>query len=242
MKRDVLRRFMGHRWQLRPGHGNREGAAFTAFNEIPVVFAGDEEVEEALKEFRRLTEDGFRYDCLYPLAKALAKSAEVPDGEWTPELIENPLAPEFLFMEMRRDVLRRFMGHRWHLTLGHGKNQDAFFTALNEIPVAFAGDEEVKAALNKLKEFTKSVPRNDDIVNLAMAMAKSAEVPDKGLTEDIIQIPFTPKFPDPAHVKIPPRVYEHVAAAAKCRGVQQEVLIEEALDMYFHQSSGSDGP
>ena len=45
MKRDVLRRLMGYRWQLTPGRAHPDGGAFTALNEIPVVFAGEEDVE-----------------------------------------------------------------------------------------------------------------------------------------------------------------------------------------------------
>jgi len=124
-------------------------------------------------------------------------------------------------LEMKRDVLRRYMGHRWHLTPRHRQNQEPFFTALNEVPVVFAGDEEVYTALNKFIKSTAGASRNDDIANLAKAMAKSAKVPGKGLTEDLIRIPFIPNFPDPVHVKIPPQISERVAAEAKRRGVQQ---------------------
>lgn len=93
MKRDVLRRLMGHRWQLTARHGFREGAVFTALNEIPVVFAGHEEVESALNTFHQSIKGGFRSEQLAPLAIAMAKSAEVPSKGWTPELIETPLAP-----------------------------------------------------------------------------------------------------------------------------------------------------
>ena len=93
MKRDVLRRLMGHRWQLGEGHGNREGAVFTALNEIQVVFAGHKKVEDALSTFDRSIKDGFRSEHLVPLAMAMAKSAEVPHKGWTPELIKSPFGP-----------------------------------------------------------------------------------------------------------------------------------------------------
>ena len=93
MKRDVLRRLMGYRWQLAEGHGNREGAVFTALNEIPVVFAGHRNVEDALSTFHRSIKDGFRSEHLVALAMAVAKSAEVSHKGWTPELIESPFTP-----------------------------------------------------------------------------------------------------------------------------------------------------
>lgn len=52
MKRDVLRRVLGYRWQLTPGRTHRDGPVFTALNEIPIVFAGDKDVENAVTTFR----------------------------------------------------------------------------------------------------------------------------------------------------------------------------------------------
>ncbi len=93
MKRDVLRRLMGHRWQLAGGHGSREGAVFTALNEIPAVFAGHKGVEDALNTFKQSIENGFRSEHLVPLVMAMARSAEVPHKGWTAELIETPFTP-----------------------------------------------------------------------------------------------------------------------------------------------------
>ena len=88
MKRDVLRRLMGHRWELTPKHGTQEGAVFTALNEIPVVFAGHKEVERALDAFRISSINN-----LLPLAMAMARSAEVPHQGWTQELFDHPFTP-----------------------------------------------------------------------------------------------------------------------------------------------------
>ena len=93
MKRDVLRRLMGHRWELGTGHGSPEGAVFTALNEIPVVFAGHEEVEAALRTFKQSIRNGFRSHHLVPLAIAMAKSADIRHKAWSPELIEAPFVP-----------------------------------------------------------------------------------------------------------------------------------------------------
>ena len=92
LKRDVLRRLMGHRWQLTPGCTHHEGAIFTALNEIPVVFAGDEDVENAIANFRKELAVGFRAEHIVPLAQAMAKSAKVPHNRWSTDLIEHPFS------------------------------------------------------------------------------------------------------------------------------------------------------
>ena len=58
VKRDVLRRVMGYRWQLSTGQNSSNGALFTALNEIAVVFAGETEVEEALRAFHQAVQGG----------------------------------------------------------------------------------------------------------------------------------------------------------------------------------------
>ncbi len=93
MKRDVLRRALGYRWQLTAG-SDRSGIR-TALNEIPVVFAGDEEVEEAIIKFhRQVTSGNFRAEDFFDLATTMAKSAQVPHEGWNQKLrklIETPL-------------------------------------------------------------------------------------------------------------------------------------------------------
>ena len=93
IKRDVLRRVLGYRWQLTPGHAHPDGSFFTALNEIPVVFAGDKDVETALGKFHEATDEGFRAEHFVPLAQAMAKSAEVPHEGWDRDLIEHPFTP-----------------------------------------------------------------------------------------------------------------------------------------------------
>ena len=93
LKRDVLRRVMGYRWQL-TGRGTSDCAVFTALNEIAVVFAGDEKVENALTTFRGCCVNrGFRVEHFPPLLKAMARSARIPHKRWSKDLLDTPLAP-----------------------------------------------------------------------------------------------------------------------------------------------------
>ena len=94
LRRDVLRRVMGFRWQLTPGRESREGAVFTALNEVPVVFACGRSVEDALDRFREGVDGGFRAEHLVPLLRAMARSARVPDREWKEELLVRPFSPQ----------------------------------------------------------------------------------------------------------------------------------------------------
>ena len=66
------------------------------------------------------------------------------------------------------------------------------FTALNEIPVVFAGHKKVEDALNTFNQSIKNGFRPEHLVPLAMAMAQSAEVPHKGWTQELIKTPFAP--------------------------------------------------
>ena len=94
LKRDVLRRFMGYRWQLTPGGKPGDGLVYTALNEIPVVFAGDDDVEGAFDAFyNEVVEERSLTKTLAPLARAMAKSARVPHRRWSQVLIERPLTP-----------------------------------------------------------------------------------------------------------------------------------------------------
>ena len=93
VKRDVLRRLLGYRWQLTEGHQKGEGHFFTALNEVLVVFAGDKDVEREIDTFHIALKRGFRAEDLQPLAEAMAKSARIPHGAWSRELFENPFAP-----------------------------------------------------------------------------------------------------------------------------------------------------
>ena len=93
LKRDVLRRLMGYRWQLTPGRERLDAPLFTALNEILVVFAGDKDVEEAVHTFHDCLNAGFRPEHLQSLAKAMARTARVPHERWSKNLFERPFTP-----------------------------------------------------------------------------------------------------------------------------------------------------
>ena len=92
LKRDVLRRVVGYRWHL-TGKPKSDSPVFTALNEIVVVFAGDECVQDKLKRFHQHLNAGFRSEHLRPLLEAMARSAEVPHKWWSDELIVRPFSP-----------------------------------------------------------------------------------------------------------------------------------------------------
>ena len=93
LKRDVLRRVMGYRWNLTEGRQEPQGQFFTALNEAFVVFAGDRKVVCELRSFSGEIREGFRAKHLYSLTKAMARSAKVPHKEWDVELFEHPYTP-----------------------------------------------------------------------------------------------------------------------------------------------------
>ena len=94
LKRDVLRRVMGHRWTLTEGRQDSEGHFFTALNEALVVFAGDEEVGSEIQTFHKIVaRASFRAEDLQPLAEAMARSARIPHEAWDNNMFERPFAP-----------------------------------------------------------------------------------------------------------------------------------------------------
>ena len=95
LKRDVLRRIMGHRWTLAEGYDDPEGHFFTALNEALVVFAGDNNVENEIETFRMVISEGrFRAETLQPLVATMAKSAKVQHAGWNKTLFEYPFTPK----------------------------------------------------------------------------------------------------------------------------------------------------
>lgn len=96
-------------------------------------------------------------------------------------------------LELKRDVLRRVAGYRWHLTSAHQESDSPIFTALNEIFVVFAGDKNVEC---EIKRFHKTLQlrgfRSEDLRPLLEAMARSAEVPRKRWSDDLLGNPFAP--------------------------------------------------
>ena len=96
-------------------------------------------------------------------------------------------------LELKRDVLRRVAGYRWHLTHGNQKPDNPIFTALNEIFVVFAGDKNVECEIEKFHKFLQLRGfRPEDLYPLLKAMARSAEVPCKCWSDDLLKTPFTP--------------------------------------------------
>ena len=95
--------------------------------------------------------------------------------------------------ELKRDVLRRFVGNRYFLTAGQQSESGEPFIALNEIFVVYAQDREVIDAIKKMKEeLDKQNRLIDNILTLTKAMAKAAKVPINGLNDNFIVEPFTP--------------------------------------------------
>ncbi len=96
-------------------------------------------------------------------------------------------------LELKRDVLRRVAGYRWHLTSGHQKSDSPVFTALNEIFVVFAGDKNVECEIKRFHETLQLRGfRPEDLPPLLEAMARSAEVPRKRWSDNLLKSPFTP--------------------------------------------------
>ena len=94
LKRDVLRRLMGYRWHLTgTDHNNVGSPVFSALNEIPAVFAGEEKVELAFEEFQTSIKRGFKATHLTVLLKEMARSCRIDTKNWNDELLENPFVP-----------------------------------------------------------------------------------------------------------------------------------------------------
>ena len=95
-------------------------------------------------------------------------------------------------LELKRDVLRRVAGYRWHLTPGNQKLDSPIFTALNEIFVVFAGDKNVERQIEIFRVALKRGFRAYDLRFLLEAMAKSAKVSHERWSNDLLEIPFVP--------------------------------------------------
>ena len=96
-------------------------------------------------------------------------------------------------LELKRDVLRRVVGYRWHLT-NTPKTDSPIFTALNEIVVVFAGDKDVQNELIRFRQRLNEGFRREHLRPLLEAMAKSAGVPHKWWSDDLIESAFSPTF------------------------------------------------
>ena len=107
-------------------------------------------------------------------------------------------------VEVKRDVLRRFVGSRYRLTGKEMGGEGEPFIALNEVFVVYAEHPQVISTLRKMHEEI-SIPDRvpDNIVSLVKAMAEAAKVPIRELNDDFITRPFTPQQPD-AHERRQP--------------------------------------
>ena len=86
LRRDVLRRVMGYRWQLTLSDSQSKGEFFTALNEILIVFAGEKEVEKAHEKYQIK----HNFDDLVYLVKVMAKSAKIPTEKIDRNWFESP--------------------------------------------------------------------------------------------------------------------------------------------------------
>ena len=97
-------------------------------------------------------------------------------------------------VEVKRDVLRRFVGSRYHLTGKDIGGEGEPFIALNEVFVVYAEHPQVISTLRKVHEEISMPDRvPDNIVSLVKAMAEAAKVPIRELNDDFITRPFTPR-------------------------------------------------
>ena len=91
LKREVLRRVMGYRWQLATMESYSDDCSFfTSLNEIPVIFAGDYKVEKAFEKFRTSPKAGRE---LIPLIQAMVIACKIKTQKWPEELLMIPMSP-----------------------------------------------------------------------------------------------------------------------------------------------------
>ena len=100
---------------------------------------------------------------------------------------------QFNELAVKRDVLRRFVGHRYLLTSSFVGREGEPFVALNEIFVVYADHPEVLTSLRNMHDQLRvfgQLPKN--ILTLTTAMAKAAKVPIRELDQQLINKPFAP--------------------------------------------------
>ncbi|MCY4263225.1 MAG: hypothetical protein OXC97_08005, partial [Candidatus Dadabacteria bacterium] len=93
-------------------------------------------------------------------------------------------------LELKRDVLKRVAGYRWHLTLGNQKPDSPIFTALNEIFIVFAGDKNVEREIANFHKTLKRGFQAEDLRPVLEAMAISAKVPHESWSNDFLESAF----------------------------------------------------
>ena len=87
LKRDVLRRLVGHRYVLTPGRTDPSAGAIVALNETWVVFADHPDVLRAL---RAMHQEEFKAEHLSALVKAMAQASGIDLVELDDYFIEHP--------------------------------------------------------------------------------------------------------------------------------------------------------
>ncbi len=95
-------------------------------------------------------------------------------------------------LDLKRDVLRRLMGYRWHLAEGQEQSSSPVYTALNEIVVVFAGDKRVEKAVSEFYQAIQSGFRTEHLSPLLLALAISADVSHRRWHDDLLEQPFSP--------------------------------------------------
>lgn len=91
MRRDVLRKLVGNRYMIAERAQPGPGEFWVALNEVAAAFADDEEVMEALRQFNKLVNRGFKAEDFGLLTQAMARAAEM--GPLDEHLLEHPFAP-----------------------------------------------------------------------------------------------------------------------------------------------------
>ena len=99
-------------------------------------------------------------------------------------------------LEVKRDVLRRFVANRHRLT-GAGVADDEPFIALNEVFLVFSEHPQVIAALRTMHQELGNGDRLfDNMLTLIKAMSKATKLPIRDLNDEFIMKPFgPPKIP-----------------------------------------------
>lgn len=94
---------------------------------------------------------------------------------------------------MRRDVLRRLVGYRYHLTPQFTGCDSDFWAALNEVVVAYLDDADVIRELHAFRRLIeKRCFKSPDLLPLLWSMAKAAELPEERLDSGLIENPLVP--------------------------------------------------
>ncbi len=95
MRRDVLRKLAGHRYQLTGEFMKRsmdsDGEVWVALNEICIAYVDNKPVMKELRKFKKRVDDcKFGSSDLVPLIRAMAKAAKLPGDSVDGHQIEHP--------------------------------------------------------------------------------------------------------------------------------------------------------